>query len=77
MDQGILPGFDTSEEKYEAFKAKFQPKKTTDDCHTPENIYETVKNWVVERYNLQGREIVRPFWPGADFQSLEYPQIAS
>ena len=74
MDQGILPGFDTSEEKYEAFRAKFQPKKTTDDCYTPENIYETVKNWAVEQYSLHGREIVRPFWPGADFRDLEYPQ---
>jgi hypothetical protein len=25
---------------YEGFLDKFQPKKTTDDCYTPANVYE-------------------------------------
>ena len=61
-------------ETYEEFVEKFKPKKTTDDCYTPENVYEVIKEWAVERYNLQGREIVRPFWPGADFRSVDYPE---
>lgn len=30
-------------EDYKAFVDKFKPKKTTDDCYTPANIYEAVK----------------------------------
>ena len=33
-----------------------------------------VKNWAVERYDLQGREIVRPFYPGGDYENAEYPE---
>ena len=58
---------------YDAFLEKFKPKKTTDDCYTPPNIYEAVKTWAVEEYSLQGREVVRPFWPGAEFDTVEYP----
>ena len=61
-------------ETYEEFVEKFKPPKTTDDCYTPEGIYEVVKGWAIERYNLQDREIVRPFWPGADFQTIDYPE---
>ena len=46
---------------YDGFLEKFKPKKTTDDCYTPKNVYETVKTWAVEEYSLQGREVVRPF----------------
>lgn len=28
---------------YEGFVEKFKPKKTTDDCYTPPEIYEAVK----------------------------------
>ena len=58
---------------YEGFVGKFKPRKTTDDCYTPPNVYETVKAWAVKEYALDGREIVRPFWPGADFESFDYP----
>lgn len=27
---------------YDSFLEKFKPKKTTDDCYTPANIYEAV-----------------------------------
>lgn len=60
-------------DEYAAFVEKFKPKKTTDDCYTPENIYEYVKSWAVRRYGLEGREIVRPFWPGGDFEAFDYP----
>ena len=60
-------------DEYATFVEKFKPKKTTDDCYTYENIYECVKAWAVKRYGLEGREIVRPFWPGEDFESFDYP----
>jgi hypothetical protein len=60
-------------DEYAEFVAKFKPKKTTDDCYTPENIYKCVKAWAVKRYGLEGREIVRPFWPGGDFEAFDYP----
>ena len=62
---------DTEESK--AFEEKFVPKKTTDDCYTPDNVYEAVKTWAVSRYGLQGCRIIRPFYPGGDYQAEEYP----
>lgn len=58
---------------YAGFVDKFKPKKTTDDCYTPDAVYEVVKNWAVSEYGLQGREIVRPFFPGGDYESFDYP----
>ena len=68
-------GDDEGEEnaEYDEFVDKFKPKKTTDDCYTPENIYACVKDWAVERYGLEGAEIVRPFFPGGDFEHYDYP----
>ena len=60
-------------EDYEGFVERFKPKKTTDDCYTPEPVYEAVKDWAVDEYGLQGREIVRPFCPGGDYESFDYP----
>jgi len=58
--------------QYDAFVDKFQPKKTTDDCYTPEGVYSAVKDWVVQEYGLQGARIVRPFWPEGDYEREEY-----
>jgi len=58
---------------YAGFVDKFKPKKTTDDCYTPDAVYEAVKDWAVEEYGLQGREVVRPFYPGGDYESFDYP----
>lgn len=58
---------------YDEFVEKFKPKKTTDDCYTPPAIYEAVKNWAVKEYNLEDKEIVRPFYPGGDFENYDYP----
>ena len=64
---------DTSDE-YTAFVEKFKPKKTTDDCYTPENIFDTVVQWCVEEYGVDREKIVRPFWPGGDYEREEYPE---
>lgn len=66
-------GFDLSDE-YENFIDKFQEKKTTDDCYTPQNIYDAVKEYIVKKYNLGGREVIRPFYPGGDYQNYKYPE---
>ena len=60
-------------EEYRQFVEKFKPKLTTDDCYTPENVYEAVRDWAVRRYGLEGLEVIRPFWPGGDYQGMEYP----
>ena len=59
---------------YDGFVEKFKPKLTTDDCYTPPQIYEIIKNWAVEKYGLQGRTILRPFKPSGDYESEEYPK---
>ncbi|MBO7685828.1 MAG: hypothetical protein J6V72_05565, partial [Kiritimatiellae bacterium] len=65
--------FQDIDTEYAAFVEKFKPKKTTDDCYTPANVYDAVRAWAVREYNLAGREIVRPFWPGEDYQCRDYP----
>lgn len=58
---------------YEEFVDKFKPKKTTDDCYTPGVIYEAVKDWAIKEMDWGSRTIVRPFWPGGDFENFDYP----
>ena len=49
-------------EEYSAFVEKFKQKRTTDDCFTPPNIYEAVRNFVFEEYGLtEGVRVMRPF----------------
>ena len=61
-------------EEYQAFLEKLAPKKTSDDCYTPANIYEAVKHWALQHYNLGSPDIIRPFFPGGDYQQTEYPE---
>lgn len=58
---------------YQLFVNKFKPKKTTDDCYTPPNIYDAAKSWAVKEYGWEGRTIVRPFYPGGDYENYDYP----
>ena len=59
---------------YGEFTDKFKVKLTTDDCYTPEAVYNAVRDWTVKEFGLEGREIVRPFWPGGDFEVFDYPE---
>ena len=60
---------------YAAFVAKFKPKKTTDDCYTPQPVYDAVRDWAFAHYGLDpATPVVRPFWPGGDFENADYPQ---
>jgi hypothetical protein len=57
---------------YDAFTEKFEPKKTTDDCYTPEPVFQVIIEHVNEKYSLEGKRIVRPFYPGGDFEAIDY-----
>ena len=64
----------TDFEDYEGFVEKFKPKKTTDDCYTPPEIYEAVKGWACEKWGIDPGSCVRPFYPGGDFYRFDYPE---
>lgn len=59
---------------YEEFVDKFKSKLTTYDCYTPLVVYDVVKDWACNRYGISEKDIVRPFWPGADYTKDEYPE---
>lgn len=58
--------------EYKEFEDKFKPKKTTDDCYTPDNIYETVADYVATRFKVDRNKFVRPFYPGGDYEKYNY-----
>lgn len=59
-------------ETYEQFVEKFKPKKTTDDCMTPPEIYEVVCDYVCNRWDISPTRVVRPFWPGENYETYDY-----
>ena len=59
-------------EEYNDFLDKFEAKKTTDDCYTPDEIYDAVANWVAAKYGLNKKKFFRPFYPGGDYQRENY-----
>lgn len=61
-------------ESYEDFTEKFKHKMTTDDCYTPEPVYEAVKRWAVREYGIDESSIVRQFYPGGDYEHYDYPK---
>ena len=61
-------------ESYEEDVEKIKPKKTTDDCDTPPAIYEAVKDWAVKEYGIDPAKVVRPFYPGGDYERFAYPE---
>lgn len=59
---------------YDEFVEKFKPKKTTDDCYTHPEIYEVIKDWACKEFKIDPAVIVRPFYPGGDYENYEYPE---
>ena len=59
-------------EDYEGFTEKFKPKFTTDDCYTPPEVYDAVLGWLSENADIAGKRILRPFYPGGDYEAEEY-----
>lgn len=74
MDEVLKMQQDGLEQSYENFKDKFKEKKTTDDCYTPENVYEAVAEWVKKEYGRERGSFVRPFWPGGDYKEYKYSE---
>ena len=60
---------------YESFIAKFtENPKTTDECWTPRDVYDAVVQYVSEIYDMTDKVILRPFYPGGDYEHAEYPE---
>lgn len=73
MNDNIQHDTDGEPEEYKLFVEKFKPKKTTDDCYTPPEVYEAVKQWVLEEVpEIRELRIVRPFYPGGDYKAEDY-----
>lgn len=61
-------------EDYEGFVEKFKPKRTTDDCYTPPKVYDAVLSFVGTLADTANRPVVRPFYPGGDYEHFDYPE---
>ena len=59
--------------EYDEFTAKFEQKLTTDDCYTPGEVYQAVKDWACNEYGIDPDSCVRPFYPGGDYERFDYP----
>ena len=64
------------DEEYQEFLEKFELKKTTDDCYTPEKVYNAVLQFCIEEYGIDKKKVVRPFYPGGDYVHEKYPKDA-
>jgi hypothetical protein len=63
---------DEDDPEYQEFLKKFEAKRTTDDCYTPDVVYDAVAEWVASEYNVSRANFVRPFYPGGDYQNEKY-----
>ena len=59
-------------DEYNDFLDKFETKKTTDDCYTPQNVYDAIADWVAKEYGLKKVNFIRPFYPNGDYQKEKY-----
>lgn len=62
-------------QNYEEFVEKFKNSnlpKTTDDCYTPQNVYNVVANWVADEYKINRDTFCRPFYPGGNYENYDY-----
>lgn len=70
-------GVKIESEEYRKFVEKFDKdaEKTTDDCYTPQDVYECVRDYFIEEGVIpKGAKLVRPFYPGGDYAREEYPE---
>ena len=76
MQEYVQMQIDTSEQEtnaeYQKFVDKFKPKLTTDDCYTPPIVYNAVRDWACAKYEINPDKIVRPFYPGGDYEHYDY-----
>ena len=75
QEKGLGSEGKEGDENYDAFVDKFQQKLTTDDCYTPKPVYDAVLKFVGTITKLDGRKVVRPFFPGGNYEDLsQYPK---
>lgn len=67
-----LQALSDATEESAAFEEKFRPKRTTDDCYTPECVYDVVAGYVARTYNVDPGAFARPFYPGGDYEAYDY-----
>jgi len=60
--------------EYNDFLKKFEHKKTTDDCYTPVAVYDAVLSYAERKCDIKDLKVVRPFYPGGDYESFDYPE---
>lgn len=60
--------------EYEEFVEKFKPKLTTDDCYTPDEVYNAVVEFVENEYGVNRDNFVRPFYPNGDYEAVIYKE---
>jgi len=54
---------------YEGFVDKFKIKKTTDDCYTPQPVFDYILQYVQDYVeDLSSYRVHRPFKPGGDYK---------
>ena len=61
-------------DEYKDFVEKFEEKHTTDDCYTPDEVYQAVSDYVEEHYGMKTSDFVRPFYPGGGLPKREIPE---
>ena len=59
-------------DEYNEFLDKFEQPKTTDDCYTPDHIYDVVASYVKETFGIDPRNFIRPFYPNGDYRNENY-----
>ncbi|MBR3960296.1 MAG: hypothetical protein IKJ81_09670 [Bacteroidales bacterium] len=75
FEERMQAGEDLSEDdEYKDFLEKFKNKKTTDDCYTPEIVYDAVARWVMDEYGVNKKDFERPFYPKGDYKKHIYPK---
>lgn len=72
MEGGLSSEGMEGDEDYDDFVDKFKQKLTTDDCYTPPAVYDAVLDFVGTITDLTGKQVVRPFFPGGDFEAYPY-----
>ena len=65
---------ENQDEGYQEFVKKFEEKKTTDDCYTPNRVYDAVADYVADYYGEDKKGFIRPFYPGGDYKKEKYPE---
>lgn len=68
-------------ETYEEFVGKFKAKLTTDDCVTPEEVYDVIYRYLGREYPetfteeaVENGLVIDPFFPGGDYKNYDYPE---